>query len=185
MTEFITELQHVSSQGGFALWALLVLGILLYSTLTRVGIRLIELRDLRRGELPPELLQEIQVSQTRRELTHLFASFELDKLAFIQRRLPFALILTGVAPLAGLLGTVSGMLLTFSGLANSSAAKPLEKISAGVSEALITTQAGLVIAIPAAILTALLISQAKATESQVQRLLHHHIARLGQSTSTA
>ena len=45
-----------------------------------------------------------------------------------------------------LLGTVSGMLVTFSGLATSSAAQPIDKISVGISEALITTQAGLLIA---------------------------------------
>lgn len=176
--KFLSEVQHVSTQGGFALWALLILGILLYSTLTRVAIKLIELNKIREGKLPEEFTRKLGEASNRKQVNHLFARFELDRLAFVQRRLPFALILTGVAPLAGLLGTVSGMLVTFAGLASASAAKPIEKISAGVSEALITTQAGLIIAIPAAIIVTLLNSQAKATEDEVQRLLHQYLAKL-------
>ena len=51
------------------------------------------------------------------------------------------------APLIGLLGTVKGMIATFitlSGHGNTS----MELLSSGISEALITTQVGLVIAIP-------------------------------------
>jgi biopolymer transport protein ExbB len=55
--------------------------------------------------------------------------------------------LTAAAPLLGLLGTVTGMMQTFTAVANSSAGTS-ERVAAGVSRALITTQAGLVIAIP-------------------------------------
>ena len=55
--------------------------------------------------------------------------------------------LTVVAPLVGLLGTVAGMVETFDGVAGV-AGDTAERVAAGVSRALITTQFGLVVAIP-------------------------------------
>ena len=57
------------------------------------------------------------------------------------------LVLASVAPLLGLLGTVTGMITTFDvisifGTGNAKA------LAAGISEALITTQTGLIVAIP-------------------------------------
>jgi biopolymer transport protein ExbB len=74
-----------------------------------------------------------------------------DESAKITARLKHDMIilaaLTAAAPLLGLLGTVTGMMQTFTAVANSSAGTS-ERVAAGVSRALITTQAGLVIAIP-------------------------------------
>ena len=52
-----------------------------------------------------------------------------------------------VAPLLGLLGTVSGMISTFNAISTVGTGNP-RLLSGGISEALLTTQAGLVIAIP-------------------------------------
>lgn len=65
----------------------------------------------------------------------------------VHRYLPTITLLATVAPLLGLLGTVSGMIETFRiigmyGLGNSQA------MAAGIREALITTQTGLLVAIP-------------------------------------
>lgn len=76
-----------------------------------------------------------------------------------ERRFSFAFIIIGAAPLVGLLGTVSGMFTTFNGMATSSASAPIDIISQGISEALITTQTGLIIGVPAFILCALLKSR--------------------------
>lgn len=56
-----------------------------------------------------------------------------------------------IAPLIGLLGTVMGVLRAFHDLAKSGSGGP-SVVAAGISEALITTVAGLVVAIPAAII---------------------------------
>jgi biopolymer transport protein ExbB len=61
----------------------------------------------------------------------------------------YLLVLITTAPLMGLLGTVMGMLTTFAGLAISTGGSTVDQIAAGISEALITTQTGLIIAIPA------------------------------------
>lgn len=79
-----------------------------------------------------------------------------DAQARVRRRFDFAFMLIGVAPLLGLLGTVSGMFTTFDGMAAPSSGAPIGVISRGVSEALLTTQTGLVIAVPSFVFCALL-----------------------------
>lgn len=71
--------------------------------------------------------------------------------SFLGRRIRFLLVLTSVAPLLGLLGTVNGMLLTFDGLSRHIGRK-MDLVAGGISEALVTTQTGLLIAIPAFVL---------------------------------
>ena len=68
-------------------------------------------------------------------------------LPWINGRLQFLGILVSAAPLLGLLGTVFGMLGTFQALGAKSG-ETLERISHGISEALITTEVGLLIAVP-------------------------------------
>jgi biopolymer transport protein ExbB len=53
-----------------------------------------------------------------------------------------------ISPLLGLLGTVSGMIRTFSDITDQGVGNP-QVLSAGISEALISTAAGLIVAIPA------------------------------------
>jgi biopolymer transport protein TolQ len=55
-----------------------------------------------------------------------------------------------VAPLLGLLGTVLGVMNSFIGVATAGSAN-ISAVAPGVAEALLTTVAGLVVAIPAAI----------------------------------
>lgn len=158
------EFQQVLNQGGPILWALILLGVGLYSILasTWLGLR----------KLKHELAELHFEGENKRHTVRQFATYELDRLAWVERRLPLIGVLAGAAPLAGLLGTVSGMLVTFSGLATSSVAAPIDKISVGISEALITTQAGLLIAIPAAFLLALLRKQTASTHATLQQRLH-------------
>ncbi len=60
--------------------------------------------------------------------------------------------LIAAAPLMGLLGTVTGMISTFQSLVNRAGQKSFEGLADGISVALITTETGLAIAIPAVIL---------------------------------
>ncbi len=55
--------------------------------------------------------------------------------------------LTAVAPLLGLLGTVNGMIATFDAVSGS-AGGTAQRVADGISAALITTQFGLIIALP-------------------------------------
>jgi biopolymer transport protein ExbB len=69
--------------------------------------------------------------------------------------LRFLFVLASSAPLIGLLGTVAGMLRTFDGLSMQDSYK-MDLVAGGISQALVTTQAGLLIAIPAIALIHLL-----------------------------
>ena len=66
----------------------------------------------------------------------------------LQRGLPALATIVAGAPLLGLLGTVIGMIKIFSVVATSGSGIT-EQLSSGISQALITTATGLVIAIPA------------------------------------
>lgn len=63
---------------------------------------------------------------------------------------PFCSVLIGALPLLGLLGTILGLLDCFAGLAEQGASGAM--LSGGISDALLTTQLGLLCALPAWIL---------------------------------
>jgi len=71
----------------------------------------------------------------------------LKELPRLERFLTTLAMLAGIAPLLGLLGTVSGMIHTFEGITIFGTSDP-RMMSGGISEALITTEVGLAVAIP-------------------------------------
>lgn len=91
----------------------------------------------RQGENIPAVQRAAQIA----------ASEELTRL---ERRLPWLATTGAVAPFIGLFGTVWGIIDAFYGLGNTAAAT-LSAVAPGISEALITTAAGLAAAIPAVI----------------------------------
>ena len=77
-------------------------------------------------------------------------------------------MVAAVAPLLGLLGTVSGMIETFKMLTIFGSGDPAA-ISGGISEALVTTELGLVVAIPSLIVNALLSRKVKSHLDELER----------------
>lgn len=77
-----------------------------------------------------------------------------------------------LAPFLGLLGTVWGILVTFSGLQAGGAAGSNTMILGGLSTALATTVLGLVIAIPALISYNYLRNESKSLSSDMEDFLH-------------
>jgi biopolymer transport protein ExbB len=69
------------------------------------------------------------------------------EMSFLQKGLVALATLVNVAPLLGFLGTVSGMIHAFEAIAAAEQVSA-KLVATGISEALITTQAGLCIAIP-------------------------------------
>jgi biopolymer transport protein ExbB len=65
----------------------------------------------------------------------------------LERGLPILATVAMIAPLLGFLGTVTGMINSFEALASVGLNNPAA-VAQGISEALITTAAGLIIAIP-------------------------------------
>lgn len=93
----------------------------------------------------------------------------------LQRGLPALGTIVAGAPLLGLLGTVIGMIKIFSVVATAGSGIT-EQLSSGISQALITTATGLVIAIPALFVHSYLESRALSIladiEAQILDFLH-------------
>jgi biopolymer transport protein ExbB len=99
--------------------------------------------------------------------------FDEIRLAFvdlIDRRTRFLGTLVAAAPLLGLLGTVMGMLQTFYGISTSGGAETAGVVAAGISEALVTTQTGLTIALPGLFLVMMIRRQRQNLEARLARL---------------
>lgn len=73
-----------------------------------------------------------------------------EALTLLESQLTWLATIAAVAPFIGLLGTVMGIVDAFHGLGTQGAAT-LRAVAPGISEALITTAAGLVVAIPAVV----------------------------------
>ena len=76
----------------------------------------------------------------------------------LQRGLSTIAVLATTAPLLGLLGTVTGMIATFNSIALFGTGDP-RLMSSGISEALVTTALGLLVAIPLALFHAFVSSR--------------------------
>lgn len=75
-----------------------------------------------------------------------------------------------VGPLLGLLGTVWGMLMSFEKIANSGAMGNSQQLAAGIALALVTTAAGLAIAIPAIIIYMYLVGKVDSLVMEMDEL---------------
>ncbi|WP_309397765.1 MotA/TolQ/ExbB proton channel family protein [Cerasicoccus maritimus] len=84
-----------------------------------------------------------------------------------ERGLAVLAVTAAVSPLLGLLGTVTGMIATFRmiGVYGSGEARPM---AGGISEALVTTELGLLVAIPALIAHAILSRRAQSLTSSLE-----------------
>ncbi|WP_027721192.1 MotA/TolQ/ExbB proton channel family protein [Maridesulfovibrio zosterae] len=91
------------------------------------------------------------VGNTREIIENAFQEGLLKELPLLERFLPTLSVLAAVAPLLGLLGTVTGMINTFQIITLYGTGDP-RMMSGGISEALVTTQLGLAVAVPIMIL---------------------------------
>ncbi len=90
--------------------------------------------------------------------------------------LMFLKIVSVVAPLAGLLGTVLGMITTFQSITLFGAGDP-KLMAGGISQALVTTVCGLVVAIPIVLLHTAAASKAKRVEEILEEQSAGMVAR--------
>jgi len=85
----------------------------------------------------------------------------------VQGLLPFVAICAASAPLLGLLGTVTGIISTFKRITVFGSGD-VKTLSGGISEALITTEFGLIVAIPSLLLHAFLSRKANRIVNQME-----------------
>ena len=167
-----------------ALGAILVLERLLYLLLTRRRPELVSktLRRLERGhrEGARELAGKGRTPTQRVVLAGIEALDEpeeereaamesalLAEAPRLERSLSLLGALAAVSPLLGLLGTVSGMITTFNTISATGMGNP-KLMSGGISEALITTELGLIVAIPLLLIHAWLRRWAERREAMLE-----------------
>ena len=175
--------------GGWLMLPLFALAIFMYYTALDLYLRL-QLHFLLRGHIY-KLSDQNLAAQLSSQLAHLKALLRLDAdssievrrhfkevrqeyLPIIDRRIRFLAIVITAGPLIGLLGTVTGMLATFSGMVADSGDK-FDNMIEGISEALITTQTGLVISIPALVVLSFIIQRRNRLERSIARLEYYNI----------
>lgn len=72
-----------------------------------------------------------------------------EQAARLFRKIEYLSVIGNIGPMLGLLGTVVGMILAFREVANTQGAANAAQLASGIYAALVTTVAGLLIAIPA------------------------------------
>ena len=94
--------------------------------------------------------------------------------------LPFVAISASSAPLLGLLGTVTGIINTFK-LITVFGSGDVKSLSGGISEALITTEFGLIVAIPSLLLHAFLSRKSRGAIDQMEKAAVSLMNQLGKT----
>jgi len=105
-----------------------------------------------------KLDQSILYLSAKREFPHL------------RRHLSIIGALAAISPLLGLLGTVMGMITTFNVISQFGTGNA-KALAGGISEALITTQTGLLVAIPGVYMSNFLNQQAKLLKNRLNELI--------------
>ncbi len=156
------EILAVLQSGGWVMILLAVLALILYVTAFGLmhfvysgnlgGKKLKWLDWVRKPETAAgqvgEILQYTQHGDAdAKRIQQRFEEVRFETSSRVSHRLVLLNTLVAAAPLAGLLGTVIGMLSTFSGLA-AGGSESMSIVAGGIHEALLTTQTGLMIALP-------------------------------------
>lgn len=168
----IPNLRERIAQGGFVGYLILVLAGFAYALaayrfveLTRIGHRIRNQLQSPQPRLDNPLGRVLarldQATTNEEEILYLTAEEALTgEQAQLERALPFLKLVAAIAPMLGLLGTVTGMIKTFQAIALHGSGDP-KLMSGGISEALVTTVEGLVTAIPILLLHSLLLGKSQ------------------------
>lgn len=172
MQELISQFFNYMNSGGFVMWPLFAGNLLLWYG---IGFRFHMLNRPNRGTVRTLIMKHEQkkdqkkikgvLDQAIKDALELFGQHTasnrlgdfLDELimqyeAKIKRYSTLVKTIVVIAPLTGLLGTVIGMIETFDSLKTMAMYTQGGGIAAGISQALFTTQLGLVVAVPGLIL---------------------------------
>ena len=136
--------------------------IILYQISTRTNWQLANINNPNSDNPLGRVLQSAKLDkQVDTEAMELMIDEAVTKeVPSIERAQSFIKLLAAVAPLLGLFGTVTGMIETFQAISLYGTGDP-KLMAGGISQALITTQLGLMVAIPLLFLHSLVASRSK------------------------
>lgn len=112
------------------------------------------------------------LDRDREHLEDIISEAILHESTFLNRFGAAILVIAAVSPLLGLLGTVTGMISTFDVITEFGTGDP-KMLSGGISIALITTEIGLIVAIPTLILGNMLSGWAENIKSDMEHAALH------------
>ena len=175
MTEIFHTMMNFMNKGGLFMWPLLFCSIVTVATIVLAALTLrerkvlplvieSEIERLIPGGSAERLVRIVNEDDSslagvvRTALQHLrwprseniesVQTRARRELVRLERGLIVLEVVTGIAPLIGLIGTVSGLVHVFSGLGLSTGASDTKAVALGISEALNCTIFGLSIAVP-------------------------------------
>lgn len=167
MNEIFQTMWHTWTEGGWVMAAMGLLSLIMYCSaahllmsarhrgLTRATDVALRNWVAKPDSAPASVSELVRYTQDEihsvKDIEGRFREVEATQVSDLDRRIAFLNVLVVSAPLFGLLGTVLGMLLTFKaiGIGGSSAS---EIIAKGISEALVATQTGMMVAVPGLIM---------------------------------
>ncbi len=157
----------VWTQGGWVMIPLLAVTIYIYYQATEMIVHLNKARlkdnpieiwlpwvrkpDTGKGHIGDVIRYVVDEGYEPQTIVDRIQDVKTQTLPDVNQRIVTLSAVVTTAPLMGLLGTVIGMLTTFKGLAGSTG-QTVDLVASGISEALITTQTGLMVAIPGLIM---------------------------------
>ena len=159
-------------QGGIIGYVILTLGALtlLYSLIKFISLMLTDRKikhqiigsDIHEDNPLGRILKSFEKHKTK-DITTIESKLDsalIKEIPAIQAGLPMIKLIAAVAPLLGLLGTVTGMIETFQSITLFGTGDP-KLMAGGISQALMTTVLGLVVAIPILFIYNILNAKAK------------------------
>ena len=156
----LEERVHQGGTPGYVIVALGIIALLLsaerFTTLSLVGSRVRAQMKSATANLNNPLGRVLAVYHENLGIDAETLQLKLDEAILkeqpaLQARISFIKIISMVAPLLGLLGTVIGMIVTFQAITLFGTGDP-KTMAGGISQALVTTVLGLVVAIPTVLL---------------------------------
>jgi biopolymer transport protein ExbB len=161
----IEKILHIWSAGGWVMWPLLALALMMFFTAVRLWRNLaarphrrlreetwkawVRQPDKGEGEVGEMIRYVLDEARSPRDIHTRFAEVTALTLPPIDRQLQLLGTFVAAAPLVGLLGTVFGMLVTFQALASGGGGGHVtEAMASGISQALFPPEVGLCIALP-------------------------------------
>jgi biopolymer transport protein ExbB len=178
----LEERVHQGGTPGYVIVALGIVALLLsaerFTTLSIVGARVRSQMKTATANPNNPLGRVLAVYHENLDIDAETLQLKLDEAILkeqpaLQARISFIKIISMVAPLLGLLGTVIGMIVTFQAITLFGTGDP-KTMAGGISQALVTTVLGLVVAIP----TVLLHSIVQSRSSGVMHILTEQSAGL-------
>jgi biopolymer transport protein ExbB len=144
------DLMQYVEQGGVIVYILIALNVIGFTMMLLKFIQIIMTRR-NKDVLLTEVIEHIKGTGVPLKDEHVIVELIKDEMAkrlyAIESGLGTVKIIASISPLLGLLGTVAGVLLAFDAISKSGMGDP-SVFAGGISMALVTTVAGLIVAIP-------------------------------------